>query len=101
MQAACQGDFEPRRMTANIGKGIGLWNEGRMRFGERLRPRLVTFTADFAAYLEEHLLQADPQLAARVPVRQWLYEPTLPGTAPTFRAEALEAVEEQVRAWAE
>jgi leukotriene A-4 hydrolase/aminopeptidase len=57
-------------------------------------------TADFAAYLEKQLLQDDPSLAAKVPVKEWLYGPGLPGTAPTFRAQAFEDVERQVQAWA-
>jgi leukotriene-A4 hydrolase len=58
-------------------------------------------TADFAAYLDKHLLQTDPKLAARVPVAEWLYKPGLPGVAPTFRARAFEEVEKQARLWAE
>src|SRR5262249_3053227 len=45
-------------------------------------------TADFAAYLDTHLLKGDPASAAKVPVREWLYKPGLPGVAPTFRARA-------------
>jgi leukotriene A-4 hydrolase/aminopeptidase len=58
-------------------------------------------TADFAAYLEEHLLKGSPDQAGKVPVREWLYKPGLPGTAPTFRAAALESVERQAKSWAE
>ena len=35
-----------------------------------------------------------------MPVEEWLYKPGLPGTAPTFRAEAFAAVEKQAKAWA-
>jgi leukotriene-A4 hydrolase len=58
-------------------------------------------TADFAAWLDRHLLQSDPKLAAKVPVEEWLYKPGLPGVAPAFRAEAFEAVEKQARGWAD
>ncbi|MFO0845645.1 MAG: M1 family metallopeptidase [Gemmataceae bacterium] len=58
-------------------------------------------TADFAAYLEEHLLKADPKLRARVPVEEWLYKPGLPGTSPSSRAKAFEEVEKQAKAWAD
>src|SRR4051794_38643075 len=58
-------------------------------------------TADFAAYLEQHLLKGDPTLNALVPVKEWLYKPGLPGAAPAFRAQAFENVEQQARAWAE
>src|SRR5262245_10262740 len=57
-------------------------------------------TADFAAYLEKHLLKEDPKRAAKVPVKEWLYKPGLPGVAPTFRAEAFEEVQKQAKAWA-
>src|SRR5262249_9099329 len=38
---------------------------------------------------------------AKVPVEEWLYKPRIPGMAPTFRAEAFEAVEKQAKAWGE
>jgi len=56
-------------------------------------------TADFAAYLDEHLLRTDAALAAKVPLAEWLYKPGLPGVAPTFRAQAFEAVERQAKTW--
>lgn len=62
--------------------------------------RSVT-TAEFAAYLTEHLLKTNPTAAAKVPVDEWLYKPGLPGTAPSFRAQAFEAVEQQAKGWAE
>jgi leukotriene A-4 hydrolase/aminopeptidase len=58
-------------------------------------------TADFETYLETHLLKGDPQQAAKVPVKEWLYKPGLPGVAPAFRARAFEEVEKQAKAWAE
>jgi leukotriene-A4 hydrolase len=65
---------------------------------DRFAFRSIT-TAQFAAYLHEHLLKANPQLAAKVPVKEWLYKPGLPGSAPSFRAMTLEAVEKQAKAW--
>jgi aminopeptidase N len=79
---------------------------GRERFDAFLRGYFDHFafrsitTAEFAAYLREHLLKSDPSLAAKVPIDEWLYKPGLPGTAPTFRAEAFAAVERQAQAWA-
>lgn len=67
---------------------------------DRFAFRSIT-TAQFAAHLDEHLLKRDPQLAAKVPVEEWLYKPGLPGAAPTFRAMTLEAVEKQAKGWAE
>jgi leukotriene A-4 hydrolase/aminopeptidase len=80
---------------------------GRERFDRFLRGYFDHFafrsitTADFAAYLEEHLLKGEPKLAAKVPVNEWLYKPGVPGTAPAFRAEAFEQVEKQAKAWAD
>ena len=80
---------------------------GREKFDEFLKGYFAHFafqsitTADFAAYLEQHLLKADPKLAAQVPVEEWLHKPGLPGTAPSFRSQAFEAVAKQARAWAE
>jgi hypothetical protein len=78
---------------------------GRKRFDEFLKGYFDHFafrsitTADFADYLEEHLLKENPSAAAKVPVHEWLYGPGLPGTAPGLRAEAFEKVEQQARAW--
>jgi aminopeptidase N len=78
---------------------------GREKFDTFLKGYFAHFafqsitTSDFAAYLDEHLLKTDPKLAAQVPVQEWLYKSGLPGTAPTFRAQAFEAVEQQAKAW--
>jgi leukotriene A-4 hydrolase/aminopeptidase len=78
---------------------------GREKFDAFLKGYFAHFafrsitTADFAAYLDQHLLKADPKLAAQVPVEEWLYKPGVPGTAPTFRAQAFEVVQKQAREW--
>ena len=46
-------------------------------------------TAEFAAYLDEHLLKGDPAKAAQAKVDEWLYEPGLPADAPSPTAAAL------------
>jgi leukotriene-A4 hydrolase len=79
---------------------------GRDRFDEFLKGYFAHFafhsitTAEFAAYLEEHLLKGDPEKAARAKVREWLYEPGLPADAPNPRAASLAKVEEQAKAFA-
>ncbi len=79
---------------------------GREKFDAFLKGYFDTFafrsitTADFVAHLDKQLLSKDPKLAAQVPVEEWLYKPGLPGTAPTFRSAAFEAVEKQAKAWA-
>ena len=78
---------------------------GRERFDRFLKGYFDHFafrsitTADFVAYLEAHLLKEDAKLAAKVAVKEWLYRPGLPGTAPSFRAQAFEEVERQAKAW--
>lgn len=57
-------------------------------------------TKDFVDYLTRHLLQQDPQRAAGIPLQEWIYQPGIPGTAPTFRAAAFENVARQAAAWA-
>lgn len=80
---------------------------GRERFDQFLKGyfdhfafRSVT-TAEFAAYLREHLLAGEPASAAKVPVDEWLYKPGVPGSAPTVRADLFAAVERQAKAWAD
>jgi leukotriene-A4 hydrolase len=80
---------------------------GRKTFDQFLRSYFDHFafqsitTADFAAYLQEHLLNTNPELAAKVPIQEWLYKPGLPGTAPSMRAEAFEKVAHQAREWSQ
>jgi leukotriene-A4 hydrolase len=80
---------------------------GREKFDRFLRGYFDHFafrsitTADFAAYLDRHLLKDSPKLAAQVPVEEWLHKPGLPGTAPSFRARAFEEVQIQAKAWVE
>jgi leukotriene-A4 hydrolase len=54
-------------------------------------------TAEFADYLNEHLLKKDVEKARRANVDEWLYKPGLPKDAPDPTAAALEKVEIQVR----
>ena len=57
-------------------------------------------TAEFAAYLTEHLLKGDPEKAAKAKVEDWLYKPGLPTDAPNPTAAALQAVEAQAKRFA-
>jgi leukotriene-A4 hydrolase len=79
---------------------------GRERFDAFLKQYFDHFafksitTAEFAAYLDEHLLKGDSQKAAKAKVREWLFEPALPSDAPNPQAATLTKVEEQARAFA-
>ena len=71
---------------------------GRARFDEFLRGYFDHFafqsitTADFVAYLQEHLLSRDGAKAAAVPLEAWIEKPGLPEAAPRPRSAALEEV---------
>jgi leukotriene-A4 hydrolase len=79
---------------------------GRDRFDAFLKGYFAHFafqsitTAQFAAYLDEHLLRGDPDKAAKAKVNEWLYRPGLPADAPNPTAAALEKVEAAAKAFA-
>jgi hypothetical protein len=50
-------------------------------------------TQDFLNYLQKNLLESFTDLAARVPVKAWVYEPGLPASAPNPTAEAFARVD--------
>ncbi len=78
---------------------------GRIRFDRFLRGYFDHFafrsitTADFEAYLKKHLLSEDAEAAAKVDVRQWLYEPGLPPHHPEPKSPRFEAVAQAARDW--
>jgi leukotriene A-4 hydrolase/aminopeptidase len=78
---------------------------GRARFDEFLRGYFAHFsfqsirTEDFVAYLEANLLNKNPQLAARVPLQEWIYKPGLPESAPRPQSKAFEYVAGQAKGW--
>jgi len=54
-------------------------------------------TPDFEAYLNEHLLAADPTKARYADVKTWLYEPGLPSAAPRPTSLRLERTDAALR----
>lgn len=78
---------------------------GRERFDQFLRDYFSHFafqsitTADFVAYLQQELLECDPERARKLPLSEWLYEPGLPASAPHPSSEAFFQVEEQADRW--
>jgi leukotriene-A4 hydrolase len=78
---------------------------GRARFDQFLRNYFDHFafqsivTADFLAYLKENLLNKNPELAAKVPVDEWIYKPGVPASAPRPASDAFSKVEGQATAW--
>jgi leukotriene-A4 hydrolase len=57
-------------------------------------------TKQFEVFLNERLLSRDPKFAGQVPVREWLYEPGIPPSAPKLTSDAFVAVDEVAAAWA-
>ncbi len=79
---------------------------GRARFDTFLRAYFDHFafrsitTSDFVAYLNEHLLQDDAELAETLAVDAWLEQPGLPANAPRSVSDALTRVTQQSARWA-
>jgi|SoiMethySBSTD1v2_1073268.scaffolds.fasta_scaffold00280_22 leukotriene-A4 hydrolase len=57
-------------------------------------------TAQFVAYLREHLLRDDPQLEQKLRLQEWLYQPGLPDNAIVPMSDALLRVERDANAFA-
>jgi leukotriene-A4 hydrolase len=78
---------------------------GRERFDQFLRGYFDHFafrsitTEDFVAYLKKHMLDANPQLAEKVPVNDWIFRPGLPAGAPQPQSDAFARVERQATDW--
>jgi hypothetical protein len=78
---------------------------GRQQFDRFLRGYFDHFafqsitTDDFVRYLRANLLDESPELAARVPVEDWIEKPGLPASAPRPHSDALARVEAEARRW--
>jgi len=78
---------------------------GRDRFDRFLRGYFDHFafqsitTDDFVRYLHANLLDADPKLAARVPVADWIEKPEIPAGAGRPVSDALAPVEAEAQSW--
>ncbi len=78
---------------------------GRASFDKFLRGYFDHFafqsivTADFLAYLKKNLLDKNPELAAKVPIEEWIYKPGIPSSAPRPASDAFSKVEKQADPW--
>ncbi len=78
---------------------------GRARFDRFLRGYFDHFafqsitTEQFLEYLRKNLLDRYPNLAARVPVDEWINKPGLPPSAPKAESQAFSLVERQAKSW--
>lgn len=80
---------------------------GRERFDQFLKGYFERFafqsitTDDFIAHLKKNLLDPNPQLAAKIPLEEWIYKPGLPASAPKPQSDAFAKVEAQAKEWLE
>lgn len=81
---------------------------GRDKFDQFLKGYFDSFafqsiaTADFRAYLQKNLLDANPQLATKISselLDEWIEKPGLPASAPKPQSNAFANVEAQATAW--
>lgn len=78
---------------------------GRARFDRFVRAYFDHFafrsitTEEFTAYLTANLLNRYPQLAAQVPVAEWINKPGIPANAPRPRSDAFTQVEAEANRW--
>lgn len=80
---------------------------GRERFDTFLRSYFHDFayqsvtTAQFVTYLRENLFRDDPQLAARIPLDEWINGPGIPKAAALPVTDAFLRIETEARRWLE
>ncbi|MBL8187737.1 MAG: M1 family metallopeptidase [Acidobacteria bacterium] len=81
---------------------------GRDKFDQFLKGYFDSFafqsiaTADFRAYLQKNLLDANPQLSAKISsdvLDEWIEKPGLPASTPKPQSNAFTNVEAQAKAW--
>ena len=78
---------------------------GRERFDQFMRSYFDHFafqsitTEQFVSYLKSNLLDKHPELAAKVPLVEWINQPGTPPSAPKPSSPAFAQVEEQAQRW--
>ncbi|HEU0184160.1 MAG TPA: M1 family metallopeptidase, partial [Blastocatellia bacterium] len=78
---------------------------GRERFDQFLKGYFERFafqsitTDDFIAHLKKNLLDPNPELAAKIPLDEWINKPGLPASAPNPQSDAFAKVEAQAKGW--
>lgn len=78
---------------------------GRQRLDEYLKGYFDHFafqsitTARSLEYLRKHLLDKYPDLAKKVPVDEWVFQPGIPAGAPRPRSSAFDRVEAEATQW--
>jgi leukotriene A-4 hydrolase/aminopeptidase len=80
---------------------------GRQKLDEFLRAYFDRFqfqsitTAAFVNYLRGSLLDAHPEIAAKIPLDEWLYKPGVPASAFTPQSDAFTTVSTCAHEWSE
>lgn len=78
---------------------------GRERFDRYLRAyfdkySFQSITTEAAlAYMREMLFDADPELAGKIPVEEWIHKAGIPASAPRVRSVLFERVDEAAKKW--
>ncbi len=78
---------------------------GRARFDQFLRGYFDHYafqsvtTAEALDYMRKHLFAGKAELAAKIPVDEWVYKPGLPSSAPRPASDAFGLVEAQAKQW--
>ena len=49
--------------------------------------------------MREHLFAQDPQLAAKIPLDEWVFQPGLPASAPKPQSDAFAAIDSEIGDW--
>jgi len=78
---------------------------GRDRFDEYLKNYFTQFsfqsitTEEAIRYLRNNLLDQRPDVADRVSLQEWIYEPGIPPSAPIAVSESLDRIRKQAEEW--
>jgi aminopeptidase N len=56
-------------------------------------------TAESLEWMRSHLFAQHPDLARKIPLNEWVYQPGLPASAPVPVSEAFTAVDAQIKDW--
>ncbi len=94
--------------TTKVRRCCATWNRffGRETFDSYLRGYFDHFafqsitTETMLAYMKKELLDKQPELAAKIPLDEWIYKPGLPSVAARPTTERLTKVSEEAKAFA-
>ncbi len=91
-----KGYFLLRKLEETFGRER--WDQFLRGYFDRFAFHSMT-TEKFLDYLHQQLLDPNPELAAKVDVNQWIYQPGIPSNIPKVESAAFDRVDEQVAAF--